>query len=73
MTVKTKRVIDSITFSPDEQNFLNSLASLMENECKLHPDTCETCPFCNLHDGLGNYCEDIWKAMQYFANHGIKR
>lgn len=72
MTVKTKRVIDSITFSLDEQNFLNSLAGLMENECKLHTNTCETCPFCDLEDGLGNCCEDIWKTMQYFANHGIK-
>lgn len=74
MTVKTKRVIDSITFTPDEQNFLNSLAGLMENECKIHTNTCETCPFHDAHDCLGNYCEDIWKTMRHFAeNGGIKR
>ena len=66
MEIKTKKVVESVTFNEDEKQFMRNLANTMEEECKNH-FSCETCPF----DGRGyDTCEGFIDALRNFASAG---
>lgn len=66
MEIKTKKVVESVTFNEDEKQFMRNLASVMEEECGNHV-SCETCPFteCDCHT-----CENFIETLRAFADEG---
>ncbi len=64
MEIKTKKVVESITFNEDEIQFMKNLADTMAKECENH-SSCETCPF--EHYGYGT-CEEFRDTLRFFAD-----
>lgn len=66
MEIKTKKVVESVTFNEDEKQFMRNLANAMEEECKNHV-SCETCPFV---EGSYDACKGFIDTLRCFANAG---
>lgn len=64
MEIKTKKVVENITFNENEKQFMRNLANAMDEECKNH-FSCETCPF--FTEGS---CEDFRGTLKFFASAG---
>lgn len=64
MEIKTKKVVESVTFNEDERQFMTNLANAMEEECGNH-FSCETCPF--FAEGS---CEEFRDTLRIFAGAG---
>ena len=67
MEIKTKKVVESVTFSEDEVQFMKNLADVMEEECGNH-FSCETCPFAR---STCNDCDGFREILRFFAD--VKR
>lgn len=63
MEIKTKKVVESVTFNENELQFMTNLANVMEEECGNHL-TCETCPF----EGNNHECEEFVDTLRFFAS-----
>ena len=66
MEIKTKKVVESVTFSEDEVQFMKNLADAMEEECGNH-FSCESCPF----EGRNHECQEFMDTLRFFAD--VKR
>lgn len=66
MEIKTKKVVESVTFSEDEVQFMKNLADAMEEECGNH-FSCETCPFA---ERSYDVCEQFIDTLRCFATAG---
>lgn len=64
MEIKTKKVVESVTFSEDEKQFMKNLADAMEEECGNH-SSCETCLFT---ETTCCGCEEFVTILRSFAN-----
>lgn len=66
MEIKTKKVVESVTFSEDEKQFMKNLADAMEEECGNH-FSCETCLFTETTSRWRG-CEEFVTTLRSFAN-----
>lgn len=66
MEIKTKKVVESVTFNEDERQFMNNLADTIGKECKNH-FSCKTCPFV---ETTCCACQDFITILKNFASEG---
>lgn len=66
MEIKTKKVVESVTFNEYEVQFMKNLADTMDEECGNH-FSCETCPFKN-HFTCD--CEGFRDTLRFFVDVG---
>lgn len=64
MEIKTKKVVESVTFTEEERQFMNNLADTIGKECENH-FSCETCPFV---ETTCRACEDFIAILKNFAS-----
>lgn len=66
MEIKTKKVVESVTFNEDEKQFMTNLANAMEEECGNHL-SCETCLFT---ESTCCACQEFIEILRSFASEG---